>query len=78
MNKSKSLITFIYRYNKVTLNVGYSGFYTDDITLTKDLVQYLTDKGIYGICTTVVTVLTANNEIYPIRVLKDYIPLSLL
>jgi hypothetical protein len=77
MNKSKSLILFLYRYNKVTLNIGYSGFYTEDITLTGDLENYLIYNGLYFRCTNRVTVLR-RGEIKMVTVLKDYIPKDIL
>ena len=45
MNKSKALARFIQLYETVMAHpTHYTGFYTDGIALSKDLISYLTDN----------------------------------
>jgi len=76
MKKSKSVVVFNDRLNKVmTPELHHTGFYTDNLTLTTDLIQYLKTRYLYEHCTRVIHVLHKGTMI-PQRELKPFISVT--
>ena len=64
---------FVYRLNKILEYPKHNtGFYTDDIELTKDLKHWLKQHNIYDTCTHTIHVLKGNKMIEK-TYLKDFI-----
>ena len=76
MKKSISMITFFKRLNKVCMYPSFhTGFYTDGITLSKDLKDWLKANNLYDTCTYSCSVLLKDKMIKH-TYLKEYISIN--
>ena len=75
-SKSTSYIKFFKRLNKLCMYQSFhTGFYTDDLTLSKDLKQWLKTNKLYDTCTYNCSVLLKDKMIKH-TYLKEYISIE--
>ena len=60
---SISLLKFKHRYYKALSTPGVIGVQLTDLTLTKDLKEFLVNEGLYNLCVQTVHVLRGNKMI---------------
>ena len=79
MNKSKALSRFIQLYETVMAHpTHYTGFYTDGIALSKDLISYLTDNNLLDTCTELIHVLQPDGSMQIKRCIRPFINIKAL